>query len=181
LREIETMQKIDNQTLELALFALVAVAMMVQAIVLLAAFFAMRKAAKSVSEKLEEVSSTVMPLIETSRSLLTKLAPKIESTSDDLSAITHSLRIQTAELQTAATEIVARARSQAGRLDSMLSKALDGVDRAGTFMAETINKPIRQASALLASARAVIDSLRSSVPAPRSQSNHAPGDRDMFV
>ena len=175
------MQKIDNQTLELALFALVALAMMVQAMVLLATFIAMRKAAKSMNEKLEEVRSTVLPLIETSRNLFEKLAPRIESTSEDVAAIAHSLRVQTAEIQTAATEIVARARSQAGRLDSMLTDVLNGLDRAGSFMADTINKPIRQASALLASARAVIDSLRSSVPPPRSQSNHAPGDRDMFV
>jgi hypothetical protein len=55
------------------------------------------------------------------------------------------------------------------------------LDRAGSFMADTINKPIRQVSALLASARAVIDSLRSSVPTPRSQTNRTPGDSDMFV
>ncbi len=175
------MPKIDNQTLEIALFALVALAMMVQAMVLLAAFLAVRKAAKAMDEKLEEVRSAVMPLIETSRNLITNLAPKIESVSDDLSAVTQSLRIQTAELQTAASEIVSRARSQAGRLDSMLSGVLDATDRAGTFMAETINKPVRQVSALLASARAVIDSLRGPVPAPRSPSNHAPGDSDMFV
>ena len=175
------MPKIDNQTLELALFALVALAMAVQAMVLLATFIALRKAAKSIDEKLEEVRSTVMPLIETSRNLFTKLAPRIESTSDDLAAVAHSLRIQTAEMQTAATEIVARARSQAGRLDSMLTDALNALDRAGSFMADTINKPIRQVSALLASARAVIDSLRSSVPTPRSQTNRAPGDSDMFV
>jgi len=174
------MQKIDNQTLELALFVLVALAMAVQAIVLLAAFIVMRKTAKSVEEKLEEVRSSVMPLVETSRNLIAKLAPKIESTSDDLAAITHSLRVQTAELQTAATEVVARARLQAGRLDFMLSNVLDAADRAGTFMADAVNKPIRQASALLASARAVIDSLRSSVPTPRSQSNQTPGDSDMF-
>jgi hypothetical protein len=175
------MPKIDNQTLQLALFALVALAMMVQAMVLLATFIALRKAAKSMDEKIEEVRSTVLPLIETSRKLFEKLAPRIESTSDDLAAVVRSLRIQTAEMQIAATEIVSRARSQAGRLDSMLTDTLNALDRAGSFMADTINKPIRQVSAMLASARAVIDSLRNSVPAPRSQSNRAPGDSDMFV
>jgi ElaB/YqjD/DUF883 family membrane-anchored ribosome-binding protein len=175
------MQKMDNQTIEVALFALVALAMLTQAIVMLAAFIVMRKAAKSADEKLEEMRSSVMPLLETSRNLFSKLAPKIDSTSDDLAAITHSLRLQTAELQSATTEIVERARNQAGRLDSMLSSALDALDRTGTFMAETINKPIRQASALLASARAVIDSLRGSVPTPRSHSSHVPGDSDTFV
>ena len=180
--------KIDNQTLELALFGLVALAMVVQAFVLLAAFVAMRKAAKAVDDKLEEVRSSLMPLIETvkpmietSRNLLTRLAPRIDSTGEDVAAIAHSLRIQTVEMQTAATEIVARVRTQAGRLDTMLSNTLDAVDRAGTLMADTINKPVRQISALLASVRAAIESLRTSAPAPRSKANHVPGDSDMFV
>lgn len=175
------MPKIDNQTLQLALFALVALALMVQAVVLLATFIAMRKAVKSIDEKLEEVRSTVMPLIETSRNLFTRLAPRIESTSADLAAVAHSLRTQTAEMQVATTEIVARARKQAGRVDSMMTDVLNALDRAGSFMAETINRPIRQASALLASARAVIDSLCSSIPATRSRSNRVPGDRDTFA
>jgi archaellin len=182
------MQKVDNQTIELALFALVALAMVVQAFVLLAAFFAMRKAAQSMRDKLEEVSSSVMPIlasvtpiVETSRNLITKLAPRIDATSADVAAIAHSLRAQTVDLQSAANEMVGRARAQANRLDSMLSNVFDAMDRAGGFVADCINKPMRQLNALLSSAKAAIESFRSSVPAPRSQSNHAPGDGDMFV
>lgn len=182
------MPRIDNQTLELALFALVALAMVVQAFVLLAVFFAMRKAAQSMGEKIEEVSekieqvrASVMPLIETSRNLLAKLAPKIESTSEDVAALAHSLRTQSAEIQTAANEIVARVRVQASRLDSMATDVFNAVDRAGGFMADCINKPMRQLSALLAAAKAVIESLHTSVPATRSQTNRAAGDGDMFV
>jgi hypothetical protein len=47
-------------------------------------------------------------------------------------------------------------------------------------MAECINKPIRQFSALLASARAAIESFRTAVPPGRSQPNHAP-EKDMFI
>jgi uncharacterized protein YoxC len=182
------MQKIDNQTVEMALFALVALAMVVQALVLLALFFAMRKAARSMNEKLEEFGSSVMPIltavtpiVETSRNLITKLAPKIEATSEDVAAIAHSLRAQTTDLQSAANEMVERARAQANRLDALLSNVFDAMDRAGGFVADCINKPMRQFSALLASAKAAIESLRTAVPTPRSQSNHAPGDGDMFV
>jgi uncharacterized protein YukE len=182
------MQKIDNQTLELALFALVALAMVVQALVLFAAFLAMRKAAQAMNEKLEDISTTVKPIlvsvtpiIETSRDLITKLAPRIDAASADLAAIAHSLRAQSADLQSAANEVVDRARAQANRLDAMLSNVFDAMDRAGGFVADCINKPMRQFAALLASARAAIESFRSSVPTASSRSNHAPGDGDMFV
>jgi predicted PurR-regulated permease PerM len=189
------MEKIDNQTLELALFALVALAMVVQALVLFFAFLAMRKAAQAMNDKIEDFRASVTPfitaatpivtaaapIIETSRNLITKLAPTIEATGEDIAAIAHSLRAQSADLQLAGNELVERARAQANRLDSMLSNVFDAMDRAGGFVADCINKPMRQLNALLASAKAVIESLRSSVPAPRSQSNHAPGDGDMFV
>jgi len=175
------MSKLDNQTLELALFALVALAMLVQAIVLLAAFIAMRKAARSIHQKLEAFSSSVTPLIDNTRALVTRVTPRIEETADDIAALTHSLRVQTADIQFAANEIVARARIQASRLDGMLSHVLDTLQRTGNFMTDAVNKPMRQFSAILASVKAVIESLRSSTPTPRSQANPTPGDHDMFV
>ena len=72
-------------------------------------------------------------------------------------------------MQSAANEIVARVRRQASRLDTMLSSVLDAVERAGAFMADAVAKPMRQLSAVLASAKAVVESLRSAEPASRSQ------------
>jgi len=182
------MPKIDNQIIELALFGLVALAMVVQAFVLLAAFFALRQAAQSMNKKIEELRSSVLPMIATvrpmidsSRILFDNVAPKIESASEDVAAIARSLRMQTIQLQSATVEIVARAKGQAGRVDTMLSGVLDSVDRAGNYLAGAVNKPIRQVSALLSSIKAAIESLRTSGPVSRSQSNHAPGDNDIFV
>jgi uncharacterized protein YoxC len=175
------MPKLDNQTIQLALIALVALAMLVQAIVLLAAFIAMRKAARSVDQKLEAFQSSVTPLIENSRALVTRLTPRIEETVDDLAALTHSLRVQTADVQSAANEMIARARIQAGRLDGMLSHVLDTLDRTGHFMSDAVQKPMRQFSAILASVKAVIESLRNGAPEPNSHSNSRSGDHDMFV
>jgi signal transduction histidine kinase len=176
------MPKFESQTIELALFGLVALAMLVQAIVLLAAFVAMRKAARSIDQKLEAFGTSVTPLIDNTRALVTRLTPRIEETADDLAALTHSLRVQTAEIQFAANEIVARARIQASRLDGMLSHVLDTLQRTGDFMSDAVNKPMRQFSAILASVKAVIESLRSGAPTTRSQSNPTPrGDNDMFV
>lgn len=175
------MSKLDNQTVQLVLVALVALAMLVQAFVLLAAFIAMRKAARSMDQKIEAFRSSVTPLIDNTRSLVTRLTPKVEQTADDLAAITKSLRVQVADVQTAADEIIARARVQGNRLDSMFSHVLDTLDRTGHFVSDAVNKPMRQFSAILASVKAVIESLRSGAPQPRSNANRAPGDHDMFV
>jgi hypothetical protein len=175
------MQNIDNHTIELALFALVAVALLVQAVVLLAAFLAMRKAAQLLSHRLEQMRTQIAPFAETGSNLFAKLAPRIDTTSEHLVAISQSLRATTADLQSVTDEITARAKVQAGRVDSMVGKLLDGVDRAGGVMAECVNKPLRQFNAVLASLKAVVDSLRTSAPASGSRTNHAPGDNDLFV
>ncbi len=171
----------DSQTIELVLIAAVAAAMLFQSVVLIALFLAMRKAARSASEQLASLHSTAMPLIEDSHALLKRLTPKIEKTTDDLTALTHSLRAQTAEVQSATNEIITRVRGQVGRLDALLTNALDTVDRASTCMAEAVAKPVRQVSAILASAKAIIESLRAVDPGPRTRPVNTPGDNDMFV
>lgn len=175
------MPKIDNQTVQLILVALVALAMLVQAFVLLAAFIAMRKAARSMDQKIEAFRSSVTPLIDNTRSLVARLTPKIEQTADDLAALTHSLRVQAADVQSAADEMIARARIQGNRLDSMFSHVLDTLDRTGQFMSNAVNKPMRQLAAILSSVKAVIESLRNGVPEPPSQANRPSRDHDMFV
>ncbi len=174
---------INNQTLQLLLVALIALAMAVQAIVLMVAVAAMRKATKSMADKIEEFRSSVVPLVDKTRDLVTRVAPRIEGTVDDLAVLTSALRRQTSDVQAAADDIVSRARRQASRIDQLLTNVLDALERAGVFMADTVQKPMRQVTALMASAKAVVESLRNSSPAPasRSQSGQGPGDSDMFV
>lgn len=175
------MPKFDTQTLQLALVAMVALAMLIQAIVLVAALSVLRKLAKSITEEIEELRFSVMPVVDHARELFERVGPKIEATTADLAVLTRALRDQTADVQAAADEIIARARRQAGRVDSMLSSVLDAVDRAGVFMADTVAKPMRQLSAFLASAKAVVESLRNSEGASRSEANRSSGDNDLFV
>jgi methyl-accepting chemotaxis protein len=175
------MPKLDNQTIQLILVVAVAAAMVIQAIALFAALIALRKLAKSIREDIEDLRSSVMPIIDQARVLVVQVAPKIQETTADLAALTRALREQTADVQAAADEIISRARLQASRVDAMLSSVLDAVDRAGAFMADTVAKPMRQLSAIVASAKAVIESLRTSDGAPRAEANRAPNDSDLFV
>jgi ABC-type transporter Mla subunit MlaD len=181
LREGNAMSHLDNQNIQLALVAAVALAMLIQAIVLLFALIALRKLANSIRQEMEDLRSKIMPVIENTRVLIARVAPKIEQTTSDLAVITRALRDQTADIQVAVDEIVGRAHHQARRVDAMVSNALDTVDRAGSFVADTVAKPMRQVSAFLASAKAVIESLRSTQGGSRADSNRASGDSDLFV
>ncbi len=174
------MHNLDSQTVQLVIVAAVAVTMLLQAIVLLAIFSTLRKAAQSMREDVEQLRTTVIPVIENVRELLVHTGPKIESAATDLAALSQNLRRQTADIQVAGKEIIDRLQKQSQRVDSMLTKVLDAVDRTGGFMTDTVTKPMRQLAGLLASAKAVVEALRSDSPT-HSAGDKARGDKDMFV
>jgi methyl-accepting chemotaxis protein len=174
------MPKLDEQSIQLILVVAVAAAFVIQAIVLLAVLVVLRKLAKSIREEVQEVRAAVMPVIENTGELIARVKPRIEETTEELVLLTRSLRAQTADVQAAADDIVARARVQAARIDTMFSGVLDAVDRAGVFMADTVVRPMRQLSAFLASAKAVVESLRGADAAPSAGANRA-GNIDPYA
>lgn len=172
------MPKLDNETILLAFVAVTGLAVLLQAFILLAILISVRKAARSIKEELEDLRSAAMPVIYNTRDLFSRLAPVIEDTVGDLSEIARGLRVQTEGMQSTATEIVEKVRQQTTRLDAMFTGVLDAIDRAGGFVADAVSKPVRQLSALVASIKAVVESLRVPGEHPRPA---RPRDEDMFV
>jgi len=176
----------SHEMIELASIGVGALALLMQAIILLAMFLGMRKAAKSLKEEIEDVRSSVMPVVNDTRELLTRLSrltPKLESTITDAAELTSKLRAQTADVEAAVEDILERVRKQTSRVDNMFSGTLDTVDRASVFVTETIVKPVRQISGLLAGLKAIIESLRSPQPSTNSvyRERGVHDDTDMFV
>ena len=177
------MPNFDVQTVQIIVLALVAVAVLLQVILVIAIFAGVSKMGKTIKEEVEDMHSSVMPIVYNARELMANVTPKIETTVDDLAAVMHALRTQSKEVETVGTEVLERLRRQSGRLDTMMSGLLDTVDKTGAAVADAVNRPVKQISGLLASAKAVVESLReTAVPPP-----HAPppprsrGDRDLFV
>lgn len=175
------MAKLDSQTVQLIIVAAVALTMLLQAIVLLAIFTTLRKAAQAMREDVEELRTSILPVIENVHELLVQTAPKIEAAAVDLAAMSHNLRKQTADVQVAATGVIERIQHQSVRIDAMFTQVLDAVDRATGFMTDTVSKPIRQLAGLLASAKAVVETLRSDTPAVHPTAGEPRDDKDMFV
>jgi len=182
------MPNVDNQTIELAFIAVAALALILQTIFVIVLVSTISKAARSTLDELENLRSSVMPIIYNTREVVARVAPRIEEAADELAALTRSLRAQTGDVQLAATEIIGRAQRVAGRVDEMASTVLDSVERAAEFVTGTVAKPVRQASGILASIKAIVESLRtaeysshSQAPMGRGPIDHRAGDKDMFV
>jgi len=161
----------DIQNATLALVAIAAVALVVQTIGMLAILSIARKAVRDLREEMEHYRSSLSPVILKTREVVQNVAPKIEQAADELTAITRTLRAQTADIQTAADDIIDRTRHQVGRVDHMLTSIFDRLERAGVFMSDAVAKPMRQLSGLIASVKAVVETLR------EPQAGHHPHPR----
>jgi methyl-accepting chemotaxis protein len=165
--------KFDNQTILLIVVAVSALAVLLQACILLAILLAVRKLARTLQQDAADVRATavevrnaVLPILETSRELLNRVAPRVENIATDASELFYALRVQASDIHYSATEILERVRVQTSRIDTMLTSALDTTDRVSAFVADAVAKPVRQFSGVLAGLRAVVETLRS--PAQRA-------------
>jgi hypothetical protein len=169
----------NNDTLLVIFVGLTGFALLVQAIVMLAAFLTIRKTVSSLQSDVHELRASAMPIIEKSRDTLEKLAPKIESVSTDITEVVRTLREQTHHFQTVAGDVLDRVHRQTSRVDNMFTGVVDGVEHASNVVVGSVAGPARQVGAILAGAKAFL-----SVLATGRRSGDrvdVTTDQDMFV
>ena len=169
------MPKLDHDTLELLLIALTAFCILFQTVLLSATFFSVRKGIKSLTEKVDDLRSSAMPVIDHTRGFMERVTPKVEETAKNVAEmsqtlkknameISETLKNGTSNVSASATEIAQRVNAQSSRVDGMITSALDALDNAAGFVADAVNKPVRQLSGLLASVKAIVETLGASRP-----------------
>lgn len=169
----------NHDELLLVFVGMTGFALLVQAIVMLVAFFTVRKSIASVLTEVSELRASVTPILTKSKDLLDRLGPKAESIATDLAELAHTLRVQGAEIQSSVDELMERIHQQTLRVDAMFTNVLDGVEHASTVVAESVSRPARQISAIISSAKAFLTVLATGRPPSRPARTRA--DQDMFV
>jgi len=167
------MLKLDNQMLLTIFVAITGLAVIMQAFILLGIYLVIRRTARSLHEQAEAFRSGWLPVLNSTREVLARVAPRVEGVVNDIAFISQGLKAQSAAAQGSLTEILERLKSLILRIDFMLTGVLNNVDRAGRFVNETVARPVRRFSGIMAAARAVIDVLRTS-----TQSRHAAGRKE---
>lgn len=166
-------------TTQLVILVLVAIALVVNSALVVIMLVGLGKLGKMMKNEIADIRSSVMPMVYDTRELLSNVSPKIESTADDLSAILHTLRSQSAAFESVGTELVEGLRRQATRMEGMLSGLITTADRTSNAVADSVGGPIRKIAGLLASARAIVETLRA--PAPTVHATPERDNRDLFV
>jgi methyl-accepting chemotaxis protein len=159
------MQHLD--TILIVMVAVYGVSVLLHISVLAGLWLGVNKGLKQAKQYAEQMEEKVLPVLastrevlEQTKALVTRLEPKLDAAATDLSDITRMAREETARISATADEITQRFRGQAERVAVMTETAVDGVERASEMINHAVAGPVRQASAVVAAARAILSTLR---------------------
>jgi hypothetical protein len=125
-----------------------AVAVVIQAGILVGMFFAMRKTSAKVEALADEVKNKVLPTAELAHSMMLELRPKIENVVDNVSASTTVMRTQLERIDATLTDIVDRTRLQVIRADEFVTGTMDKLEETREVVTRTVVSPVRYLSGI---------------------------------
>ena len=138
-----------NDTLLGVFIAVTAVAVVIQAGILVALFFSVRKSSARMEALSTELKEKALPTIETMQNLMVELRPKIETISSNVSESTTLVRNQLTRLDATLTDVLDRTRLQVIRADEILNRTMDKVEETSEVVHKTVVSPLRQVSGLM--------------------------------
>ncbi|MHB1022850.1 MAG: hypothetical protein ACYC46_07515 [Acidobacteriaceae bacterium] len=165
-----------NTKLFLVFTALLVVAVLLQAVILLAMALGARKTQQRMVAIAEDLQAKITPILDSTRVLVEDTAPKIKVVANNAVETSFLLREQVEQLHDTIEEVSIRTRKQVERVDGMVSGGLDALSRVASSLQEGLMAPIRQVTGILNGFRAGLDVLRS-----KGRSAHSSADEDMFV
>jgi methyl-accepting chemotaxis protein len=126
-----------------------AVAVMIQAGILVALFVAVRKTSGRVEALATEVTSKALPTIDTAQQMLVTLRPRVEDIVANVEQSARIARGQMERLDATVSDIVDRTRLQVIRADELVNRTMDRVEETTEMVHRTVVSPIRQLSGLM--------------------------------
>jgi hypothetical protein len=159
--------------------AMVAVAMLTQAIVFVFAAIGAAKAEKRVLAIAEEIRLKALPAIERAQALVHDLHPKFNVITDNLVEASHIVRAKAQEFDSTVTDVNQKTRAQAARVDDMVTSVLNTTSHVASTIQKGVQIPVREFSGLMNGLKAGLDVLvgRSKSAPPRHHDATIPFER----
>src|SRR5712692_8108438 len=129
--------------------AVTAIAVAVQAGILVALYFAVRKSTARMEALATEVKSKALPTMETVQNMLVELRPKIEAMTVNIPESSALVRNQLGRIDATLTDALDRTRLQVIRADELLNRTMDRVEETSEVVHKTVLSPLRQVNGLM--------------------------------
>jgi len=165
-----------------AIFVIVAaVAILVQAGILIAMFFQMRHTMERMDRFTADLESRLGPILSRVQTLLEETQPKISEMIADAAHVVYLARGQAQKVDRVFTEASDRLRGQLVRADRILTGALEAVEDAGTRFGTSVWRPVHKVSALVQGIRVGLDLLRSRRSRNRHPEEPLETEEELFI
>jgi len=128
---------------------LTAGAVVIQAVILVALYVAVRKSTAQMEALATQFTTKALPTLETAQGMLVELRPKIEILADNAAESSILLRGQLGRVDTTLSDVMDRTRLQVIRADELLSRTMDKVEETTEVVHKTVVSPLRQVSGLM--------------------------------
>lgn len=129
--------------------AVTAIAVVIQAAILVALFFTMRTTSARMMVVAEQVQSRAIPALESAQAILADTGPKLQTITSNLVEVTSSLKTQVERADLTVADLLDRTRLQVIRADELVSRAMDRVEETTEMVQHSVISPVRQISAII--------------------------------
>ena len=139
--------------------AVTAAGVLLQALVLLAIYIAIRRSTGKLQETLDEVKSKALPTLESARNLLDDVSPKLKTATGNLAEVSETLRAQASNVNATVESLLERTNAQVSRVDDMVTATLDALGNASRAIDMAISLPARRVTGILHGLKVGVDVL----------------------
>ena len=138
-----------NNTALTIFVAVTAAAVVLQMLILLLMYLAMRKSSAKLESLAEEVKTKVLPTAELAHEMISDLRPKITTVLDNVAVSTTVLRNQMERMDATLTDIIDRTRLQVIRADEFVNHTMDKLEETREAVSRTVVSPVKHISGLM--------------------------------
>lgn len=158
LQDVDSISS-GNSKLLMIFVGMVAIALVAQAIALIAMAIGAAKTRKRVLAIVEEVRAKAMPALDSTQDFIKNDAPKMMTLAENLVETSNVVRSKAAEFDATLSDVNNKARVQTARLDEIVTTVLTGTTEIVNAVQNGIRVPVREFNGFMNGLKAGLDVL----------------------
>jgi len=168
------------QTLLIVFIVVTALAVVIQAGVLVSLYISVKKTSSRVESIAGDLQQRAAPALDAATAILNNSRGNLQTLTENLAATSTSLRNQVERVETTMGDIIDRTRLQVIRADELVSRTLDRVEETSEFVQHTVISPVKQLAGLVSGLTVGLDAFFRRRKGPQ-RSQPQTEDEELFI
>lgn len=170
-----------NDTLLMIFIGVSALAIVIQACILMAMYATTKKTAKQVETLATEVRSKALPAVESVQALVVNNKDRVEEIIENLAAASGTARSQLVRIDSTLNDALDRTRLQVIRADELATSTMDRIEETTEIVQHTIVTPVRRIQGVLSGVSAGLGMFVAGRKARKNGGPRGVQSEDMFI